>query len=71
MSSELQSINQASGEEIDDDKSSNLPNTEGNNISEINLQNNLGENLTFTRANIELNPAKKYREVKSTTSTVA
>ncbi|MFL2120293.1 hypothetical protein ACEN30_09270 [Marinilactibacillus psychrotolerans] len=71
MSSELQSINQASGEEIDNDESLNLPNTEENNISEINLQNNLGENLTFTRVNIELNPAKKYREVKSTTSTVA
>lgn len=77
MSGELQSINQDNVEEHDHNNSLNLSNTEQNNlsetinVSELILQNNLGENLTFTRANIELNPAKKYREVKSTTSIVA
>ncbi|MFJ1628085.1 hypothetical protein [Marinilactibacillus psychrotolerans] len=76
MSDELQSTNQDNVEEHDHNNSLNLSNTEQNklsetiNVSELILQNNLGENLTFTRANIELNPAKKYREVKSTTSTV-
>lgn len=65
MSDELQSTNQDNVEEHDYNKSLNLSNIEQNNlsetinVSELILQNNLGENLSFTRANIELNPKKE------------
>lgn len=77
MADDSRSINQDSVEKQDNDELMDVPNAEEGNsretmtVSELFLQNNIGNHLTFTRANIELNPTKKYKEVKSTTSSIA